>query len=156
MENNEIKIVDAREHPRGLDAAALYVHGKWGRPENLAFYRDAIEHSGGILPQFFLLMAGESVIGCGALLTNDFVSRHDLWPWYGCHFVEPDWRGRGLGSLLLSHATALAARLGFHAVYLSTDHDGYYEKYGWERMEDGFEPSGAKTRIYLYRIGLEI
>jgi len=145
---SEYRILDAHEHPDGLEAAIRYVHGKWGRPENLPFYRDAITHYGATLPRFFLLMRKDRTLGCGALIVNDFVSRHDLWPWYACHYIEPEERGQGLGQLLLTHAANLARSLGFRRVYLSTGHDGYYEKCGWERMEDGWEPSGARTRIY--------
>ncbi len=152
MQTKKFSIVDAHVNPGGLEQAIIYIHGKWGRPGNLAFYRDAIFHYGDQLPRFFLLLEGERILGCGALIANDFVSRHDLWPWYACHYIEPDHRGRGLGKLLLDHAVRLAGELGFDSVYLSTDHQGYYEKYGWKRIEDGYEPSGAPTRIYRFNL----
>ena len=152
MAESVYSIVDVRKYYGGLEEAVRYIHGKWGRPENLDFYRDAIEHYGTQLPRFFLLLAGNRISGCGALIANDFISRHDLWPWYACHFIEPAERGRGLGQKLLNHGVRLAAELGFRHVYLTTGHDGYYEKYGWERIEDGFEPSGARTRIYRYSL----
>jgi len=152
MATTEYCITDAQAYPGGLEQAARYFHGKWGRPDNLAFYRDAISHYGEQLPRFFLLLEKVRIVGCGALIANDFVSRHDLWPWYACHYIEPDYRGRGLGNLLLDYAVNLAGELGFTKVYLSTNHDGYYEHYGWKRIEDGFEPSGAPTRIYRYMI----
>ena len=152
MPHTGFRLVDAHAYSGSLEQAARYFHGKWGRPENLAFYRDAISHYGDQLPRFFLLLAEERIAGCGALIANDFVSRHDLWPWYACHYIEPEFRGRGRGRLLLEHAVRLAGELGFTKVYLSTDHDGYYEKYGWERVEDGYEPSGAPTRIYRFTL----
>ena len=48
----------------------------------------------------------------------------------------------------MEHATKEAKDSGFSTMYLVTDHDGYYEKYGWRRIEDGFDPRGGKTRIY--------
>ena len=155
MKKTEYTILDVHDYPGGLEAAARYIHSKWGRPQNYPFYLDAITHSGKGLPQFFLLLDGSTILGCGALLTNDFVSRHDLWPWYGCHYIEPEHRGNGLGKLLLEHGIQLAKTLGYGYVYLSTDHDGYYEKYDWERIEDGFDPSGERTRIYRHDTGLE-
>lgn len=38
--------------------------------------------------------------------------------------------------------------MGYGALYLTTDHDGYYEKYGWSRMEDGYNLFGERSRIY--------
>jgi N-acetylglutamate synthase-like GNAT family acetyltransferase len=93
-----------------------------------------------------LLLKENDIVGCYALLTNDLISRQDLFPWLGCLFVEPSERGRELGKLLLEHGIREAKQFGFDRVYLTTDHDGYYEKYGWTRMEDGFD------FIYLYSL----
>lgn len=150
--NNKYRIVDAHAHPGGLDEAIRYIHSKWGRPENEPFYRDAISHYGAQLPRFFLLMEEDRTIGCGALIVNDFVSRHDLWPWYACHFVESDVRGAGLGKMLLDHAVELCREMGFQCIHLSTSLTGYYEKYGWKRVEDAFEPSGERTIVYRYNL----
>lgn len=152
MNTNRLQIIEAQDYEGGIDAAIRYIHGKWGSERNLNFYSDAIMHFGEKLPHFFLLCDGARIIGCGALLISDFTSRHDLWPWYACHYIEADYRGKALGKRLLDHAIKLAAEAGFENVYLSTDHDGYYEKYGWERIEDAFEPTGAQTRIYKYCI----
>ncbi len=155
MKDRTYKIVDAHNYPGGLEKAIRYIHSKWGRPENLAFYRDAIMHYGEKLPRFFLLLPRKRIVGCGALINNDFVSRHDLWPWYACHYIEADERGLGLGAKLLAYGAHLAGELGFSDVYLNTDLDGYYEKYGWERIEDGFDVSGATTRIYRFSLSTD-
>ncbi|MDZ4121628.1 MAG: GNAT family N-acetyltransferase [Candidatus Cloacimonadaceae bacterium] len=152
MNTNRIQIIDAHDYAGGIDTAISYIHGKWGSERNLNFYRDAIIHYGEKLPRFFLLCDNSTIIGCGALLISDFASRHDLWPWYACHYIEAEYRGKALGTRLLDHGIKLAAKAGFSSVYLSTDHDGYYEKYGWERIDDAFEPTGAITRIYKYSI----
>lgn len=141
-------IIDSHQYPGGVEAAISYIHSKWGNPQNLNFYRDAIMNYGPSLPRFFLLCQNETIVGCGALIANDIISRHDLMPWYACHYVESAHRGKHLGELLLKHACKLGQELGYPTLYLSTDHDAYYEKYGWQRIEDGFEPSGAATRIY--------
>lgn len=82
------------------------------------------------------------------LITNDFISRMDLWPWLAALYVIGKERGQAIGSRLLSYAVNEARNLGFSKVYLSTDHEGYYEKYGWKRIEDGYMLWGEKSRIY--------
>ncbi len=141
-------IQDAHSFPGGVEEVIRYIHGKWGRPQNYSFYRDAILNYGKQLPRFFVLCKAGEIVGCGALIVNDFISRHDLWPWYACHYIEAEHRGQGLGAILLEHGRKLAKELGFPALYLCTDHDGYYEKYGWQRIEDGYERDGEATRIY--------
>lgn len=128
-----------------------YIHGIWGKPENEDFYHEAITHYGAQLPRFFVLCLAGEIVGCGALIVNDFVSRHDLWPWYACHYIAPQHRGKELGSQLLSYGTQTARQLGFKSVYLYTDLDGYYERYGWLRIEDAHDPWGGSGRVYTYR-----
>lgn len=146
-----IEIVNVREYSGGLDEAVKYIHSKWGNDENYDFYFDAIQHSsepGKPLPRFFLLLKGGKITGCYGLVTNDFVSRHDLFPWFACLYVEEEHRGQELGKLMMEHAAKEAKKSGFSSMYLVTDHEGYYEKYGWRRIEDGYDPKGVKTRIY--------
>ena len=146
-----IEIVNVKEYSGGLDKAIRYIHGKWGNDRNYDFYQDAILHSsepGKSLPKFYLLLREGRIAGCYGLITNDFVSRHDLLPWFACLYVEEEERGQELGKLMMEHAANEAKEAGFSTMYLVTDHDGYYEKYGWRRIEDGYDLKGIKTRIY--------
>ena len=150
-----IEIVNVKDYARGLEEAVSYIHGKWGSKENYDFYYDAILHSsepGKTLPKFFLLLKDEKIAGCYGLVTNDFVSRHDLFPWFACLYVEEENRGQELGKLMMEHAAKEAKKSGYLNMYLVTDHEGYYEKYGWSRIEDGYDPMGVKTRIYEMEI----
>jgi len=153
---NMVEIVNVREYPGGLDKAIDYIHGMWGSEKNYPYYRDAIYHSsltGKHLPMFFLLLKNNEIIGCSALITNDFISRHDLYPWIACLFVDAKERGQEYGNLLMEHAGKEAKNMGFSIVYLTTDHDGYYEKYGWQRLEDGVDLFSCKpTRIYAKQL----
>ena len=144
------KIINVRDYPGGLEAAARYFHSAWPGIDT-AFYLDAIRHSSGKnspLPRFYLLMESDRIIGCYGLAVNDFISRHDLYPWFVALYIDEKKRGLSLGARLLDHALVEAAAAGFDTLYLTTDHDGYYEKYGWSRIEDGYERDGAPARIY--------
>ncbi|TYR78647.1 hypothetical protein FZC66_18785 [Priestia megaterium] len=39
-------------------------------------------------------------------------------------------------------------KAGFNKVFLCTDHIGYYEKYGFTYIDDGYHPWGSSSRIY--------
>ena len=95
------------------------------------------------------MMSGEQIIGCYGLITNDFNSRQDLWPWLAALYVEESERGQALGANLLSHGLQEAKTLGFNKVYLATDHIGYYEKYGWEYIGTAYG-AGDESRIYMH------
>jgi len=147
-----IRIINVMEYEGGITEAADYIHDKWGSERNRNYYFDAISHSsrdGKSLPGFFLLMKEGKMIGCAGLIANDFVSRHDLWPWVCSLYVEEKERGHAYGSLLLEHALKAAGKAGFGKAYLTTDHDGYYEKYGWKRIEDCFDIYDGSGRVYV-------
>ncbi len=143
--------VNMKEYGGGLEKAIKYYHSKWGNKNNYTFFCDAISHSKASdagLPRFYLLLRGDEIVGCCGLIVNDFISRHDLLPWLAGIYIEESERGKELGKLMMQHAEHEAAGMGYSKLYLSTSHDGYYEKYGWKRIEDGYEPSGEATRIY--------
>ena len=146
-----IEIVNVRDWTGGLEAAAGWFHDAWPGI-HLDFYLDAMRHSSGEscpLPRFYLALENGRPIGCFGLAVNDFISRHDLWPWLVALYISEAARGRALGSRLLEHGVQEAGRAGFPRLYLTTDHDGYYEKYGWQRIEDGYDRDGAACRIYV-------
>jgi N-acetylglutamate synthase-like GNAT family acetyltransferase len=134
-----------------LNQAIDYYHQAWGNKNNRAFFYDAIINSSNKksgLPRFYVLIKNNRIIGCCGLIVNDFISRHDLMPWLCGVYVSKEERGHQYASYLMDHAVKEANSAGYFRVYLTTDHNGFYEKYGWTRIEDAYEVSGEKTRIY--------
>ena len=82
-----------------------------------------------LLPQWFLLEQKGEIIGCGGLITNDFISRVDLYPWLCALYVEEKFRNQGLGGKLIEYVADVACKLGYQNLYCCTDHVEYYEKY---------------------------
>ena len=146
---SNVKIIAIRENSDYLDKAVEYFSSKWGIPQDI--YKDCIENSmntSSPLPRWYLMLKEDEIIGSYGLITNDFVSRQDLWPWLVALYVEESERGGGLGSFLLKHGRKEAAKLGFSKVYLHTDHVGYYEKYDWEFIDKAYDVGGEETRVY--------
>ena len=146
-----IEAIALREHPELCDAAIAYFQATWASDASLMVYDDCIRHSlttENLLPRWYLLTDDGAIIGCAGLITNDFISRMDLYPWICALYVEKSHRGRALGQRLLARAEADARRAGFSAVYLCTDHIGYYEHYGYTHIGTGYHPWGESSRIY--------
>ena len=50
---------------------------------------------------------------------------------------------------LLSHAEALAREAGNQSIYISTNHEGLYEKYGYAFLEVMKDMHGEDSRVYV-------
>lgn len=150
-----MQILSVREAPGRAEEFVAYFRKRWASEKSKPVYEDCIKNclnSPSPLPQWYLLFENGRIAGCAGLIPNDFISRMDLWPWLCALYVEEDCRGRGLGALLIERCKQDAKKLGFPALYLCTDHIGYYERYGFEYLAQGYHPWGESSRIYEVQV----
>lgn len=149
-----MKIISVRKNPEYKDEAISYFQKSW--PDVLPIiYEDSISHSitaRNVLPQWYLLKREDNTIGCAGLITNDFISRGDLYPWINALFIDEKHRGNAYGSILIEEAKIDAKKGGFEYLYLCTEHVGYYEKYGFKYIGNGYHPWGGESRIYEIKL----
>ncbi len=147
-----MKLVSINEAPQFTPQAIEYFQKIWASKDTMSVYHDSISHAGQnkyLLPQWYLLMKDQTIIGCAGLITNDFISRMDLFPWLCALYIDPEYRGNNYAKLLIDKAKNDAKKVGFEALYLSTDHIGYYEKFNFKYIGDGYHPWGESSRIYM-------
>ncbi len=150
----EMNIISVRENPDYKDIAIRYFQQSWKSVLPI-IYEDTISHSlnaRNVLPQWYLLQQEDTIIGCAGLITNDFISRGDLYPWICALFINVKYRGNNYGSLLIEKAKMDAKHAGFEYIYLCTSHIGYYEKYNFHYVGQGYHPWGEESRIYEQKI----
>lgn len=96
----------------------------------------------------FVMTDGEKLVSFCTLTRRDCIKDESLYPWIGFVFTAPEYRGRRYSGKIIAHACAKAKKQGFDMVYLSTDHVGLYEKYGFVYMENRTDVWGEDSRIY--------
>jgi hypothetical protein len=48
-----------------------------------------------------------------------------------------------------------AAIASYKEIFLTTDPDNFYEKFGWTQMDNGYSPDGQVSKIYRIAVSLK-
>lgn len=95
------------------------------------------------------LINENELVGFISLFKTDGDYRTDLSPWYATMYVKEKYRNKGYSKILNNAILKKAKELGYKKVYLKTDLNNYYEKFGARYIEN--LSNGEK----LYCIDLE-
>lgn len=145
-----MRIISVRENPEYKDKIIQFFQNSWSEIAPI-IYEDCISHSINAkdsLPQWYVLENNNEFIGCAGLITNDFISRMDLYPWVCAIFIEEKHRGNNYSKLLIEKAKEDSKKAGFQNLYLCTDHIGFYEKMDFKYIGQGYHPWEEESRIY--------
>lgn len=148
-----MEFLKIREHSQLAYQAALWFHDKWGVP--VEAYAESIDvclkNQTGV-PQWYVVVENDQIIGGAGVIENDFHDRKDLAPNVCALYVEAEYRCRGVAGGLLKRICADMDDMGIDPLYLITDHTSFYERYGWEflcMVQE--ENSPHKVRMYIHR-----
>ncbi|MBR6653438.1 MAG: GNAT family N-acetyltransferase [Oscillospiraceae bacterium] len=127
-----MEIIKISKRPELLDTAAQWFHEKWHIP--LEAYRESMYEalSGSAVPEWYIAVENNDIIGGLGVIENDFHNRKDLHPNVCAVYVEEAFRCRGIAGMLLNYSCEDMFTKGIDTLYLLTDHTGFYERYGWE------------------------
>lgn len=146
-----VSILSVRDQPAIAPQAIAWFQQEWATEDSAMVYEDAISRAIGArnpLPQWYLLLKGEVIIGGAGLIANDFISRCELYPWLCALSISPEERGKGYASALIEHIARHTAQLGFNQLHLCTDMEGFYERSGFRYNGEGYHPWGESSRVY--------
>ncbi len=88
------------------------------------------------IPVGFIAVHDAVVVGGVSLRAHDIPQRRDRSPWVCGTIVHPDWRGRGIGRLLMARLHAWAHDVGIVEGWVWTGHAAsFYERFGWRPTE---------------------
>lgn len=146
---NNYSIINLQERPALRRQAAEWFHRKWGIPaEEYLGSMDECLAGGSTVPQWYVVLQGNEIIGGAGIIANDFHERKDLTPNLCALYVEEAFRCQGIAGRLLERACRDMKKSQFHYLYLVTEHTSFYERYGWEFLCLVQEEDGGMIRMY--------
>jgi len=95
-----------------------------------------------------MLVDRKTLISFCTLAEQDDVRDPSLTPWIGFVYTFPEFRGHRYVGKLLEYAKNLASNNGARQIYISTNHMGLYEKYGYSFYKVMKDNGDEDSRVY--------
>lgn len=99
-----------------------------------------------------MLTEGEKLISFCTYAEKDDIQPTALTPWIGFVYTFPEYRGHRYVGKLFLEIERLARAEKVHDIYISTNHDGLYEKYGCEFYQIMTDMHGEPSRVYRMHV----
>ena len=102
--------------------------------------------------RLFLLIDGDSLVSFITLSAQDCIKEPAFTPWLGFFHTAPEYRGHRYGKIVMDYALQVAKESGYKTIYVATDHDNLYEKYGFVYLENRIDVWGEDSKVYIKQI----
>ena len=100
--------------------------------------------------ELYLLTDENKLMAFVTMTRRDCIVDDNLFPWIGFVYTFPESRGNRYSELLINNCADIAKKKGFEKLWIATDHDGLYEKYGFVYLENRIDCWGEDSKV-LYR-----
>lgn len=145
-----IKLYNIKDCPQLAEKVAQWFAQKWEIP--IIEYKQSIVkciENKSIIPQWYIVLNEQQEIIAGAgVIENDFHDRKDLTPNICALYVEENYRKNGIAGYILDFICQDLRSKGIKKLYLVTEHEGFYEKYGWSFLTVVNDDVGGILRMY--------
>lgn len=142
MEFKKLTAADAEWSAVSRYAAAC----SWGAGKTLAKEMEQNHFTG--WERVITAMEDGRIAGYCTVSAADCIPEVSYTPYIGMLFVDEAFRGNRLSQRLIGFASEYLKEEGFSEVYLVSDHENLYEKYGFQVIDEKLAPWGKMQKIY--------
>lgn len=139
-----LKIYNLKDKFQYIDEVALLTQKEWGQKDlSQKEFEQKVKNK--ILkiksnfnnPNYckLILLDNDILVGFISIFPTDGDERTDLSPWYATMYVKQKYRGKGYSKILNNAIIAEARKRNISRLYLKTDLENYYEKFGAKFLE---------------------
>lgn len=118
----------------------------WGAGKSLA--QNMADNAFTDWERVIVALHGREIAGYCTAAKSDCIPNVSYTPYIGYLFVDEKYRGQRLSQKLISYAMSYLQAQGFQQVYLVSDHENLYEKYGFKVIDKKMAPWGEMEKIY--------
>ena len=139
-----LKVYNLKDKPKYIEEISILTQKEWGEKNlpqkefNLRVKQKILNIKSN-LKNFnyckLILLDDNNLVGFISIFPKDGEERQDLFPWYATMFVKEEYRGKDYSKILNDAITAEARNKNFKKLYLKSDLENYYEKFGAKYME---------------------
>ena len=140
-----LKIYNLKDKPQYIKEVATLTQNEWGN-QNLSNeelnikIKSKIKKIKSNFNNFkyckLILLKDNILVGFISIFPTDGDERTDLSPWYATMYVKKEFRGKGYSRILNEAILSEARKRAFPRLYLKTDLENYYEKFGAKYIEN--------------------
>lgn len=153
---DKLKILNLADAPEYVDEVSYWLWEEWGEAGGYSLdeliYRTKHCMAKTGVPQTLIALYDGQPAGVVSLWMNDLKTRQDIYPWMATLYVKNEYRNLKIGQKLqIASIEAAKNTTDYPYLYLITEHDNYYEKTGWEFVENmPVGSGGALEKVYRY------
>ena len=100
----------------------------------------------------FATISEDKIIGFCTFLKTDYYPENRYSPWISSIFVDEAYRGCRISGKMIETVIAYAKEHGFSKVFIPSDMIGFYEKYGFEKIDELRNYGGEIDNIFVREI----
>lgn len=152
-----MKVINIKNNSDYLKEYFTLCNLEWGEPVNeneieeyLAMKEEKVLNGDKYI-SILGLVENNCLLGFIALFKYEDGQDSNLSPWYASMYVKREYRGNGYSKILNNAILKEAKELGYDKLYLKTDLENYYEKFGAKYLHD--LNNGEKLYCIDCRIG---
>lgn len=146
-----LTICSLRDNPHLLDQAQAFLLKAWADEKSQKFYEEVLQcsiNTKGFIPHFLFALLDKQIVGCVGVALQDFVSCADIYPFLIALYVAEPYRNKNIASALIKQAKNDCQAQGFTSLYLCTNLQGFYERFGFILHTQAHDIFGYNNLIY--------
>ena len=143
-----VRCESANDKEEWFDYVIELIFNEWVKGDNALLLEKKKKMLNDELVKPYVILDDNIPVGCFLIAYNDIKDHPEYNPNLACVCVQKEYRGRGYSNYILKYSVEELKKMDIEYAYLKTDLKGFYEKVGWEPLNEFYKDE------MIYRIVL--